>query len=200
MSESNGTPDWSRKEVFSTGEAARICNISQQTIIRCFDSGFLQGFRVPGSRFRRIPRDELIRFMKAHDIPVDLLERSAWRLLLLDGGRQSARTVQRMLGDDEAYELKVATNGYDAGVMTERYRPHVLIVAGSAGVHWRVVVSSVRANRELREMKLLVILGADEPDDGAAVEADEVLRRPLREDDLRQCLESLLPVPAIAGA
>ena len=25
------------KQVFTTGEAARLCNLSQQTIIRCFD-------------------------------------------------------------------------------------------------------------------------------------------------------------------
>ena len=42
------------KTVFTTGEAAKICKVSQQTIIRCFDSGQLKGFRVPGSRFRRI--------------------------------------------------------------------------------------------------------------------------------------------------
>ena len=46
------------KTVFTTGEAAKICKVSQQTIIRCFDSGQLKGFGVPGSRFRRIPRAE----------------------------------------------------------------------------------------------------------------------------------------------
>ena len=48
------------KTVFTTGEAAKICKVSQQTIIRCFDSGQLKGFRVPGSRFRRIPREQLV--------------------------------------------------------------------------------------------------------------------------------------------
>ena len=28
----------STKTVFTTGEAAKICKVSQQTIIRCFDS------------------------------------------------------------------------------------------------------------------------------------------------------------------
>ena len=37
----------------TTGEAAEVCRVSQQTIIRCFDAGRLKGFRVPGSRFRR---------------------------------------------------------------------------------------------------------------------------------------------------
>ena len=60
-----------RKAVYTTGEAAEICNLSQQTIIRCFDSGQLQGFRVPGSKFRRIPHDDLVRFMKENGIPLD---------------------------------------------------------------------------------------------------------------------------------
>ena len=62
------------KTVFTTGEAAEICKVSQQTIIRCFDSGRLKGFRVPGSRFRRIPRDALIAFMKDNGIPPDALD------------------------------------------------------------------------------------------------------------------------------
>ena len=62
--------NWTEKEVFTTGEAAEICNVSQQTIIRCFDSGRLNGFRVPGSRFRRIPRRDLIRFMHANHMPI----------------------------------------------------------------------------------------------------------------------------------
>ena len=59
------------KTVFTTGEAAKICKVSQQTIIRCFDSGQLKGFRVPGSRFRRIPRDQLYAFMRDNGIPTE---------------------------------------------------------------------------------------------------------------------------------
>ncbi len=42
------------KTVFTTGKAARICKLSPQTIIRCFDSGQIKGHKVPGSRARRI--------------------------------------------------------------------------------------------------------------------------------------------------
>src|ERR1700710_3112974 len=62
------------KTVFTTGEAAKICKVSQQTIIRCFDNGQLKGFRVPGSKFRRIPREALYKFMKDNGIPTDALE------------------------------------------------------------------------------------------------------------------------------
>lgn len=59
-----------QEKLFTTGEAAKLCKVSQQTIIRCFDSGDLQGFRVPGSRFRQIPREYLVKFMIKHGIPV----------------------------------------------------------------------------------------------------------------------------------
>lgn len=62
------------KTVFTTGEAAKVCKLSQQTIIRCFDNGLIKGFRVPGSRFRRIPREALFRFLKENKIPTDALE------------------------------------------------------------------------------------------------------------------------------
>jgi excisionase family DNA binding protein len=61
------------KKVFTTGEAAPVCKISQQTIIRCFDSGRIGGYRVPGSKFRRIPRADLLKFMQQNKIPTDAL-------------------------------------------------------------------------------------------------------------------------------
>ena len=74
----------STKTVFTTGEAAKICKVSQQTIIRCFDNGSLKGFRVPGSRFRRIPRDQLFSFMKDNGIPTDALESGKRKVLIVD--------------------------------------------------------------------------------------------------------------------
>jgi len=56
---------------YTTGEAAKICRCSQQTIIRCFDKGEIQGYHVPGSRFRRIPRDNLYEYLIDNNLPID---------------------------------------------------------------------------------------------------------------------------------
>jgi hypothetical protein len=61
----------SRDRIFSTGECARICGLSQQTIIRCFDNGGIVGFRVPGSRFRRVPALRLKEFIEKNGVPAD---------------------------------------------------------------------------------------------------------------------------------
>ena len=63
----NGS-DW-----YTTGEAARICRTSLQSIIRNCDAGKLTCHRVPGSRHRRITRERLTAFMRENQIPTDLL-------------------------------------------------------------------------------------------------------------------------------
>lgn len=65
------------KSAYTTGEAAHICNLSQTTIIRLFDSGVLKGYRVPGSRFRRIPHEDLERFLTEHALPNTLAQPAA---------------------------------------------------------------------------------------------------------------------------
>lgn len=57
------------KSTFTTGEAALICRVSQQTVIRLFDQGHLAGFRVPGSKKRWITREGLLAFMQKNGIP-----------------------------------------------------------------------------------------------------------------------------------
>src|ERR1700752_5441143 len=99
------------KTVFTTGEAAKICKVSQQTIIRCFDNGQLKGFRVPGSRFRRIPREALYKFMKDNGIPTDALESGKRKVLLVDDDPDVFDTINRALQDDGRVEVRIATNG-----------------------------------------------------------------------------------------
>lgn len=57
------------KPAYTTGEAARICHLNQTTIIRLFDAGVLKGYYVPESRARRIPHDELVKFLVDHALP-----------------------------------------------------------------------------------------------------------------------------------
>ncbi len=69
------------KTVFTTGEVARICHVAPRTVSKWFDSGQLRGYRIPGSRDRRIPLAELMRFMKAHGMPTDALNSGQVRVL-----------------------------------------------------------------------------------------------------------------------
>lgn len=54
----------------TTGEAARLLRCSQQTVIRACDKGFIPFYKLPGSRFRRIRKQDLMRFMEEAGIPL----------------------------------------------------------------------------------------------------------------------------------
>ena len=116
------------KTVFTTGEAAKICKVSQQTIIRCFDSGQLKGFRVPGSRFRRIPRDALYRFMKENGIPTDALESGQRRVLIVDDDQAVVDLISEVFAGDARFETKVVNNGFGAGMLAKEYHPDLIIL------------------------------------------------------------------------
>src|ERR1041385_6935982 len=111
------------KTVFTTGEAAEICKVSQQTIIRCFDSGRLRGFRVPGSRFRRIPRDAPIAFMKDNGLPPDAVDSGKSKLLVVDDDPEIVELFVDVLERDGRFEVKTAATGYDAGIQTKELMP-----------------------------------------------------------------------------
>jgi len=169
------------KSVYTTGEVAQICNISQQTVIRCFDNGKLKGFRVPGSRFRRIPRENLTAFMKENNIPLDNLETGKKRVLVVDDDTEILSMLAEVLST-EGYEIATAKTGYDAGVMTEAFRPDVMLLDFKLpDVNGTAVCRTVRSNPNFAHMKIIMMSGVADPDeisDLMACGADEFFKKP----------------------
>lgn len=183
-----GETKWGEKQVFTTGEAAEVCNVSQQTIIRCFDSGRLNGFRVPGSRFRRIPRAELVRFMRANDIPLEPLEPGALRVLVVDDEPEILRLFEDTFGADERFELETASNGYDAGRLTESFKPELIFLDYMLpDVNGDLVCKRVREHDDLAGSRIIFISGvieASEVDRLMSAGADEFVKKPFDIRDL----------------
>ena len=184
------------KQVFTTGEAAEICKVSQQTIIRCFDAGRLKGFRVPGSRFRRIPREELIRFMKQNDIPTDDFTHGKKKILVVDDDPQIVELFCDVLGRDERFEVKTAQTGYDAGLLTNEFKPDLMILDYMLpDVNGNVVCKTVRGNDRLSAMKILIVSGVvnrEEIDDLLSSGADDFIKKPFDLEELMARITTLV--------
>jgi two-component system OmpR family response regulator len=198
MVKGNGAEDWADKQVFTTGEAAEICKVSQQTIIRCFDSGRLQGFRVPGSKFRRIPRAELLRFMKANDIPTDALESTRKRVLVVDDDEQIVELFLDVLGRDDRFDVKSAGTGYDAGMLTEQFKPHLILLDYMLpDINGNIVCDRIRANPDLAGTKIIIVSGVvkrDEIDELLRGGADDFVKKPFNISELVDRMAQLLEV------
>lgn len=193
----NGTEkDLYNKQVYTTGEAAEVCKVSQQTIIRCFDAGRLNGFRVPGSRFRRIPREELLRFMKSNDIPTDGFDTGKKRVLIVDDDPRIVELYVDLFSEDPRLELKTALTGYDAGILTESFRPDVLVLDYMLpDVNGNVVCETIRKNPELADTKIIIISGVvnqSEIDGLYDAGADDFLKKPFDIEELQSRMLKLL--------
>ncbi len=186
------------KTVFTTGEAAKICKVSQQTIIRCFDNGQLKGFRVPGSRFRRIPREALYKFMKDNGIPTDALESGKRKVLLVDDDAELVELMTKVLEEDGRFEVRIASNGFDAGMMVKEYRPDLIVLdVMLPDINGKEVCHRVRADTSLEDVRILCISGMVEEDKIQELRlsgADDFLHKPFDIEELIDRMCSLLEI------
>ena len=191
------------KTVFTTGEAAKICKVSQQTIIRCFDNGQLKGFRVPGSKFRRIPREALYKFMKDNGIPTDALESGKRKVLLVDDDPEIVELINKALEDDGRFEVRIAANGFDAGMMVKEYRPDLIVLdVMLPDINGKEVCHRVRADSNLEEVRIICISGMIEDDKIQELRlagADDFIHKPFDVDVLieRMCVQLEMEVPEL---
>ena len=186
------------KTVYTTGEAAEICKVSQQTIIRCFDSGRLKGFRVPGSRFRRIPRDALIAFMRDNSIPVDSLDSGKTRIMVVDDDPEIVELFVDVLERDGRFEVKTASTGYDAGVLTQEFMPDLVILDYMLpDINGNVVCQTIRKNPNFEHIKIIIVSGVvnqDEINDLLKAGADEFVKKPFNIEKLIERIGQLVSV------
>ena len=194
------------KSVYTTGEAAGICKVSQQTIIRCFDAGRLKGFRVPGSKFRRIPHDALLAFMKDNGIPPDQLNGRAanggsngngkHKILVVDDDPEIVELFVEVLDRDGRFEVRSANGGYQAGILTSEFRPDLILLDYMLpDVNGNVVCQTIKAKPEFANIRVIIISGVvnqDEVDLLLASGADEFIKKPFDIEKLVERVGALL--------
>ncbi len=148
------------KDVLTTGEVAKICNVAPRTVSKWFDTGVLKGYRIPGSKDRRIPVSQLMRFMKEHGIPFDGISSGKTRILIVDDEQEIVDVLQKALSEQANYEVRTATNGFQAGLEADRFKPHIMLLdvhLGEADV--RNIANLVRGDDDLQITKIIAMSG-----------------------------------------
>ncbi len=191
------------KTVFTTGEAAKICKVSQQTIIRCFDNGSLKGFRVPGSRFRRIPRDQLYAFMKDNGIPTDALESGKRKVLIVDDDEELMDLLSDVFAKDGRFDIRTANNGFEAGMSVKEFRPDLVVLdVMLPDINGKEVCQRIRSDDSLEAVNIICISGMVEQDKVAelkAAGANDFMHKPFNVDRLLDRACDLLDIERAAN-
>jgi excisionase family DNA binding protein len=181
-----------RKDVLTTGQVARICNVAPRTVSKWFDTGQLRGYRIPGSKDRRIPLQALIRFMKAHGMPLTGIESGQTRILILDNELDMADLLSRTLSEEGSYEVHTAATALEAGMLLERIRPHVLLVDISLpDVNPHAIARLIAANPDLQGIKLIAMSASVSDGETQALRQqgfDNILHKPF---EIRQVMRAI---------
>ncbi|HOI55209.1 MAG TPA: response regulator [Phycisphaerae bacterium] len=151
------------KDVYTTGEVARVCRVSPRTVSKWFDTGQLKGYRIPGSKDRRIPRDQLLRFMRTHGMPLKGLEIGVTRVLIVDDEYDMADLLRTSLERDVGYSVQVASNAFEAGMMADSFRPHVILFElelSDCNVH--EVLKALKSNPDLAATRVIGVGGQEQ--------------------------------------
>jgi len=146
------------KNVLTTGDVAKICNVAPRTVSKWFDNGRLKGYRIPGSKDRRIPVSELIRFMKLHNMPTAALPVGNIRVLVVDSNSDSASQLAHSLAEKTDYDIRTVASSFKTGAVVQKFTPHVLIINLLAeGIDAAGICRSIREDEELQTIKIIAL-------------------------------------------
>lgn len=183
------------KDVLTTGEVAKICNVAPRTVSKWFDSGALKGYRIPGSKDRRIPVNELIKFMRAHGIPMESISSGRTRVLIVDDETEITTVLQKVLTEQTNYEVRNCASAFQAGMDCERFKPHVVLLDvhlgdGGAG-DARSLAKVIRDNENLQMTHIVAMSGKLTDGQAMGLKAqgfDGFLKKPFQ---VRQVIEAI---------
>jgi excisionase family DNA binding protein len=146
------------KNVLTTGDVAKICNVAPRTVSKWFDSGQLKGYRIPGSKDRRIPLAELLRFMRANNMPTEALPVGRIRVLVVDGSDHPAFEMLDALNSRGGYEVQVARSSFEVGAAIQKLAPHVVLInLLTSGVDAHSICTSIRSNEDFATIKIIAL-------------------------------------------
>ncbi len=170
------------KKVFTTGQVAKICKVAPRTVSKWFDSGRLKGYRIPGSQDRRIPREQLIRFLKEHGMPLGELEEEEWHKVLLIGTEKLFNDrLKESLPESEDFKFELAQSGFEAGTLAQSFHPDTIVIDLALGRSESVqIATNLRRNESYGTTLIVGLAGEDEAEPEKLTEYgfNEVFKKP----------------------
>lgn len=158
------------KNVLTTGDVAKICHVAPRTVSKWFDKGQLKGYRIPGSKDRRIPISELIRFMKVHNMPTGELAVGKIRVLIADSNDRTASTLAEILRTKADYDVQIVESTFETGAVVQAFLPHVVLVSFLAeDINALSICKGIREDEDLRTIKVIALANQLKDSEAAAL-------------------------------
>ncbi len=150
--------------ILTTGQCARIIQCAPRTVAKWFDSGKLRGHRLPGSNDRRVGRDELLKFIRAHQL-VDaerrLLESAAVNVLTVGLDDMMVAAIRAAFDGQKWFSIRAVDTMYEAGCAAQEQVPDIVLFDLCFGK--AEVVSAAKIAKK-SGAKVMLLANEDDPD------------------------------------
>jgi excisionase family DNA binding protein len=177
-------------DIFTVFQASKYCNVSPKTIINWIEAGHIDAYKTVGGH-RRVKKTDLEDFMRRQGIPIPQEEvvDERKRILIVDDDAIIVETIVQALEEEEFdYELISASDGFEAGLQVNHFRPHLLILdIMMPDIKGYEVCKKIKSNEETKDTKIIVL---------SAYLDDEKFKK-MREYGADLCFSKPLPLPQL---
>ena len=116
------------KTIYTTHEVSRLLHVNPRSVINWIEQSLLQSYRTPGGH-RRIRHDDLMAFLRKHQIPTPAsLVAGKFSILIVDDDQEIIDLLKAYLERQAPYEISTAADGIKALIEVGRVKPDLLIL------------------------------------------------------------------------
>jgi two-component system, OmpR family, response regulator RpaA len=116
------------KTIYTTHEVSRLLHVNPRSVINWIEQDLLPSYRTPGGH-RRIRHDDLLAFLRKHQIPTPAsLVEGKFSILIVDDEPEIVELIRSFLERNGSYEISTASDGISALIEVGRVKPDLLIL------------------------------------------------------------------------
>jgi excisionase family DNA binding protein len=147
-------------EILTVSQASKYCNVSSKTIINWIEAGHIKAYKTVGGH-RRIKKEDLDQFLKEKGMPLpeEPKPEEKKKILVVDDDKIIVETLVQALEEDEyGYEMISASDGFEAGLQVNHFKPDLLILdIMMPDINGYEVCQKIKSNPETKDIKIIVL-------------------------------------------
>jgi len=183
------------KNLYTTGEVAKLLELSPMTILNAIKRGVLRAGQTHGGHYR-ISQESLDTYRKRFRITNGKAGPEKKRVLIVDDEPAQLRMFRRALEADPGLEVEATDSGYEAGFLTKSFKPDLILLdIYLRDLDGRRVARQIRADDELKNTKIVAVTGAEDPkviEEVKQTGVDDIIRKPVSLKELRERVNEIL--------
>lgn len=187
-------------DLITIAEAARLLSLKETLIRRWLSTGLVKTHKNPKAELR-VSRKEILDFASqlglnplsgTRDVPPDVL--------IVDDDAEVIRWLKLFMKKNyPLFKIDCAVNGFEAGIKLRDFAPMlVLLDMRMPGIDGIEVCKTIRKRPKLKNIHILGITVSRvkaELDDFRRAGADDIIFKPMLEDELRESINKIMLVP-----